>query len=49
MDEAIAEILKRWIGRKEDAHIFVTLLEVTRNKIEIEQRLEKIRLNKVEN
>lgn len=36
MDEAIAEILNRWRGKKEDAHTFVTLLEVTRNKIKIE-------------
>jgi len=49
MDKAIAEILKRRRGRKGDAHTFVTLLEVTINKIEIEQRLEKIRLNKAKN
>jgi len=46
VDEAIAEIQKRRKGRKEDAHIFIMLLEVTRDKNEIEQKLEKIRLNK---
>ena len=46
LDEVTPKILDSWDGWKEDAHQFITLLETIRNKREIEQKLEEIRLRK---
>lgn len=46
--EDYAEILKRWRGRREDAHQFISLIELTNKQREIEQKLEEIRLRNVQ-
>jgi len=40
------EILREWDGSREDAHLFISLLEATKKKLEAEKQLEEIRLAK---
>ena len=40
----IPEILRRWDGDREDAHLFISLLEAANKRVEVERKLEEIRL-----
>jgi len=43
--EVSARIIRKWNGRREDAHIFVNLLELEKEKAEVLRRLEIARTN----
>ena len=42
--EVSAEILRRWKGNRDDAHLYISLLELEKKKAEASRRLEEIRL-----
>ena len=42
--EVSAEILRRWKGSRDDAHLYISLLELEKKKAEASRRLEEIRL-----
>jgi len=44
--EVSAEILRRWKDSKDDAHLYINLLELEKKKAEASRRLEEIRLKR---
>ena len=44
LEEVSAEILRRWKGSREDAHLYISLLELEKKKAEASRHLEEIRL-----
>jgi len=44
LEEVSAEILRRWKGSRDDAHLYISLLELEKKKAEASKRLEEIRL-----
>ena len=42
--EVSAGILRRWKGNRDDAHLYISLLELEKKKAEASRRLEEIRL-----
>jgi hypothetical protein len=47
LETLIPQILKKWQGKEEDAHLFINLLETLDKKEEAEEKLEKIRLSAI--
>ncbi|RJS92433.1 hypothetical protein CW705_02805 [Candidatus Bathyarchaeota archaeon] len=45
LKEVSAEILRRWQGSRDDAHLYISLLELEKRKAEVLRRLEKMRIN----
>jgi len=45
LEEVSAEILRRWKGSRDDAHLYISLLELEKRKAEVLKRLEKVRIN----
>ena len=45
LEEVSAEILRRWQGSRDDAHLYISLLELEKRKAEVLRRLEKMRIN----
>jgi hypothetical protein len=47
LETLIPQILEKWQGKAEDAHLFISLLETLDKKEEAEEKLEKIRLSAI--
>ena len=46
LEEVSAEILRKWKGSRDDAHLYISLLELEKKKAEASRRLEEIRLER---
>ena len=46
LEEVSAEILRKWKGSRDDAHLYISLLELEKKKAEASRRLEEIRLKR---